>query len=255
MSRKDNNVNNNFMPQMNQVNPEMELNNNLGMLQAKANGLYTELGRLYFNEEKDNESTQYADIINEIKTVNAEIKTINGKIKLIHGVVECTNCGQDNPVSQTFCASCGTRLPHIPVNDGRIRCPKCGQVIEPGQRFCGTCGTRIEEQPVQPATEPVPVPVPAPAPIPEPVPTPVTEPVPAPEPVTEPAPEPVPMPVPEQPETVEPIIAVNESAASAEPLVYAAPNAEQPGGKVCSKCGYVIEEADALFCPECGNRL
>ena len=50
-------------------------------------------------------------------------------------LVNCVNCGAENPAGQRFCGSCGTALEQA--------CASCGTPNPPGQRFCGNCGTAL----------------------------------------------------------------------------------------------------------------
>ena len=49
--------------------------------------------------------------------------------------IRCSSCGKVNPVGQTFCGDCGTKLVK--------KCSSCGKENDPSQKFCGDCGTQL----------------------------------------------------------------------------------------------------------------
>ena len=179
--------------------------------------------------------------------------------KFLNGIVVCSKCKSENNVALSFCANCGTLLPHRQAapNDGQIRCTKCGNIIQPGQAFCGNCGTKAPEAP---APQAAPVPPVAPAPQAAPVP-----PV-APAPVPPAAPEPV-IPVAAPVETAQiqtdsAATVENTPVAQPEPAeFYSAPEASAPAAPAqefkvfCGNCGTMITDPEALFCPNCGNKV
>lgn len=53
-----------------------------------------------------------------------------------HGIVmNCPNCGFENPDGMKFCGGCGSALQNL--------CPQCGFENPPRFRFCGECGTSL----------------------------------------------------------------------------------------------------------------
>ncbi len=57
----------------------------------------------------------------------------------------CTKCGHKNPVSATYCASCGHRV--------RFPCPSCSQLCNDGERHCRACGWSLTDSVTQGALE------------------------------------------------------------------------------------------------------
>ena len=105
-------------------------------------------------------------------------------------------------------------------------CQNCGAAIDDEFAFCIECGTRYVE-PSAPAAEPEPVAEPEP------------------EPVAEPA---APVSAPKNIEDDNRTTYADSEVAGNAP----AAKAEQ---RVCQNCGYVIVEADAVFCNNCGTRI
>lgn len=186
---------------------------------ARVNDIYKFIGKMYYEQAKDSPSADFEPHFKALKETLDKIKQMEARIKFINGIVVCTKCEMENGVKSSFCAGCGTRLPHTFTSDGANRCGRCGNILNPGQKFCGVCGAPADEKaPEAPAEEKIPTPVavetPAPAPVVE-TPAPVVEEVPA--------------------------------AATAEPVVM--------NKRFCPNCGMEATESDSLFCSGCGCKL
>lgn len=251
--------------------------------QMRANELYNAIGKAYFNKTRYNPSGEFVQLFSDLESVLRQQEQMETRRKFLNGIVVCTNCKADNTVELSFCASCGTRLPHkmAPVEDGRIRCTNCGNILQPGQAFCGNCGTKAPIAEPQPPVAPV---AEQAAPIAEPV-APVVESVAPVEPVATAVVEPVVVPAAEKPvevvsETIvveapaeavaEPVAEVseepvNETPAAEEIAATETSVAETPKEEFysspeefkmfCGNCGTMITNPEAAFCPNCGNRL
>lgn len=184
---------------------------------ARVNDIYKYIGKLYYEQAKDSPSADFEPHFKAVKDTLDKIKQMEARIKFINGIVVCTKCEMENGVKSSFCAGCGTRLPHTFAADGANRCGRCGNVLNPGQKFCGVCGAPSDEKapeaPVSPAVPvveekaPVVVETPAPAPVVEEVPV----------------------------------------AAAAAPV--------EVEKRFCPNCGMEATESDSLFCSGCGCKL
>lgn len=54
----------------------------------------------------------------------------------------CPGCNKPASADQTFCPSCGTRLPEETLAQGAV-CPQCGRQNGLGMKFCQDCGTKL----------------------------------------------------------------------------------------------------------------
>ena len=134
----------------------MDLQKSIQEKQMHINDIYAYIGKMYYEQTEADPAPDYIPHFQAIKDTMAQLKQIETRIKFLNGIVVCTNCGMDNGVQSTFCAGCGTRLPHTFVQDGANRCAKCGNILNPGQRFCGNCGAEVENVPEEaPAQTPV----------------------------------------------------------------------------------------------------
>ncbi len=220
----------------NNVNRELnDIARDFQASQMRVNEIYNAIGRAYFNKTKSNPDMDFIQLFSDLEAVLKQQEQMETRRKFLNGIVVCTNCKADNTVELSFCASCGTRLPHkmAPVEDGRVRCVNCGNILQPGQAFCGNCGTKA---PV-PESEPAPV-----------VATPV-EPIAAEPPAATAVVEPVAAPVAEKPAEV-----------VSETIVVDAPKEEfysspEEFKVFCGNCGTMITNPEAAFCPNCGNKI
>ena len=55
-------------------------------------------------------------------------------------MMECRQCGTENPKGAMFCLNCGTRL--------ALTCPRCNTELPPEARFCFACGHRLDAPPI-----------------------------------------------------------------------------------------------------------
>lgn len=118
-----------------------------------------ELGKAYYEANKDNTASEFA----------AQIETINTKMKVeytwhqyrlsLDGQRMCDSCKSFITADSAFCNRCGapvtpidfstilsttTNTPQAADNAGQgLCCPKCGKKLVAGAMFCEACGTKI----------------------------------------------------------------------------------------------------------------
>ena len=117
-----------------------------------------ELGKAYYEANKDNTASEFA----------AQIEAINAKMKVeytwhqyrlsLDGQRMCDSCKSFITADSAFCNRCGA--PVTPIDFSAIlstanatqaannanqgaTCPKCGKKLIEGARFCEGCGTKI----------------------------------------------------------------------------------------------------------------
>lgn len=88
--------------------------------ERQINALFSQLGRNYFESNKDNPNAEQIDLINNIKDAMHRIEVYRGDIRRAKGMVNCPQCGAEVASNITFCSYCGVKLPQIeyPSNDG-----------------------------------------------------------------------------------------------------------------------------------------
>jgi len=61
--------------------------------------------------------------------------------------LKCPNCGSTIKLGESFCKSCGTKLPEqqpMPASqEAKKLCPNCGISVEAGISFCPGCGSKL----------------------------------------------------------------------------------------------------------------
>ena len=185
-------------------------------LSVQNSSVFAAIGKSFYDQNCNNPAPEYAAQFASIKEAAEQMKQIDTRIKFLNGIVVCSKCNLENSVNSSFCAGCGTRLPHRTFSDGANRCPNCGNMIAQGQRFCGTCGAQVPQAQEAPAPQVAPQPAPQVAP--------------------QPVPQGAAMPIPEE------IPAPNVTPAT-------------PAERRCPKCNALIVEDDSVFCAECGEKL
>jgi len=126
------------------------LNGVISDKEKRISQIYTEIGRSYYEEHKDDPQAEGLEHIAEINGLNAEILQCRESIKLIKGVTKCPNCGADVPLNAVFCNACGAkiipavRVEDVSVSQPMLLCPECRKPVPTGDLFCSHCGAKIE---------------------------------------------------------------------------------------------------------------
>ena len=71
---------------------------------------YEEVGRKFYEENKDVIPESYVDLFEEIEAANHKIAEIKEQIANIKGGSSCPKCGAIVAASASFCSECGTKL-------------------------------------------------------------------------------------------------------------------------------------------------
>ncbi len=79
--------------------------------ERQINAYYTQLGRIYFDENKDNPNAQHIDLITNIMDAMHRIEMYKVDIRRAKGVVGCPNCGSEVPINVSYCSYCGAPIP------------------------------------------------------------------------------------------------------------------------------------------------
>lgn len=71
---------------------------------------YAELGRMYYEQHKEDEEAANEEQFKVIREALEEIERMKTEILNLQGASECPNCGAKMPLGAAFCSSCGTKL-------------------------------------------------------------------------------------------------------------------------------------------------
>ena len=116
-----------------------------------------ELGKVYFEENKDNTESEFTT---QIETISAKTKEeyIWHQYRLsLDGQRMCDSCNSFITSDSAFCNRCGKAVTRIDFssifgttnsmqetnNTNQGCCPKCGKTLVEGALFCEACGTKI----------------------------------------------------------------------------------------------------------------
>ena len=71
--------------------------------------LYAQIGKLYFEEHKDDESAAYEQMT-QIKETLAVIEDMKKDLMELKGAKVCPRCGQEVKTADAYCKSCGAKI-------------------------------------------------------------------------------------------------------------------------------------------------
>lgn len=71
---------------------------------------YEEIGRKFYEENKDIIPESYADLFEEIEAANRRIAELREQIAGLKGGVSCPKCGAVVAASASFCSECGAKI-------------------------------------------------------------------------------------------------------------------------------------------------
>lgn len=81
--------------------------------------LYENLGKIVYEAAKNKETPKTNEVFSQIDIRIASIQDINENIEQLKGVIICPKCGTKNKETDTFCSSCGEKLPkHENTDEG-----------------------------------------------------------------------------------------------------------------------------------------
>ena len=114
--------------------------------EKQINNLYLQIGKSYFEANKDNPTAEYGELMTGIKDALVRVDKYKEQIRNVKGVRTCSNCGAEVANNAVFCNSCGTQLPvAAPVETAQTgsTCPQCGAATVSGATFCTSCGYNL----------------------------------------------------------------------------------------------------------------
>jgi len=126
-----------------------KINLQISQDESKINGLFTEIGKIYFKKFGENPSEEFSASFEEINTIQARIEAARIQLQQIRGSKTCPACGGEIPSNVAFCATCGAKAPDAPVAvvveaPTSIACPACGKIEDASTAFCSGCGCKLK---------------------------------------------------------------------------------------------------------------
>ena len=88
-----------------------KLNVSVKTLETKLDGVYGEIGRLFYNAERNGEdyTSDIAALIMKADKFQAEIDNIKKQINALRKIVVCEGCGNEISDEAAYCSFCGTK--------------------------------------------------------------------------------------------------------------------------------------------------
>ncbi len=109
--------------------------------------VYTEIGKLFFEQFKDVVVEKCPEQAARIDELMANVAKNLEAVRDAKGITICPQCGAELPRGTKFCSKCGFQVPEPvveePVVEG-VKCANCGAVLPEGTVFCTSCGTKLE---------------------------------------------------------------------------------------------------------------
>lgn len=78
--------------------------------EKKIDGLYTELGKKYFELYSRNQVAEIQDICSSITESLQVVEAMKKELQLIKGIRICSNCGTEQDNTVAYCSKCGSKL-------------------------------------------------------------------------------------------------------------------------------------------------
>lgn len=95
------------------------LNSCISDEEKQIESLYRQIGKQYFEENKDNASASYRDLILNIRDAQDRIAQYGEQVRQVRGVKLCPSCGAEVAIQSAFCNVCGVNIP-VPVSENPV---------------------------------------------------------------------------------------------------------------------------------------
>ena len=110
---------------------------------------YTEIGRIYYDENAANATGRIAELCSLITLSTDAIEDLHEKINEAKNIVICQKCGKEVDNSNKFCNSCGAPIQFVtPAPEAAVElktvCKACGAEMSEGSPFCQNCGAKAD---------------------------------------------------------------------------------------------------------------
>lgn len=104
-----------------------KLNRNISAEEKQIQNAYLELGKAYFEREKDNYDALDKEVINKIKVSMVAIEEMKNQIAQLKGKEETEEAEGAEEITE-------------------VVCPKCNQSVGTEDKFCPKCGEKLVQE-------------------------------------------------------------------------------------------------------------
>ncbi len=126
------------------------LNGQISVQEEIIQNLYFEMGKMFYEDNKEKEDTPYQEKCQQIKEAYGEIDRLKTAIQNLKGIQVCPKCGAELKGDAVFCSMCGEKVnvdPEVVVEEEEEEigyCSNCGNKLEKEAVFCTKCGTKVK---------------------------------------------------------------------------------------------------------------
>ena len=116
--------------------------------EKKIENNYCQIGKMYVAMHYDDFTTDFAELINEVRQSEEKLSEYRQQIHTLKGVLLCEKCGSEISSSASFCQSCGFPVAKESQADASVdmnKCSACGHLVEKCMRFCTACGNPMTD--------------------------------------------------------------------------------------------------------------
>lgn len=84
-----------------------KLNHQISQCESRMRDVYVEIGKKFYEENKNAPSEEYEGMFVQIANENMNIANIRAQVSRIKGIIYCPSCGAENSAENIFCCRCG----------------------------------------------------------------------------------------------------------------------------------------------------
>lgn len=124
------------------------LNSEIAGFEDNIADLQFELGRAYYEQNKDNPDGPFEEIVRQILRCEQEIRIRSERLISLKGMMYCPSCDAVIGMGDDFCSKCGAPLPTVKQEkaEDMAECINCGAQLSIEQAYCNKCGYLVQDK-------------------------------------------------------------------------------------------------------------
>lgn len=136
------------------------LNARIAAEEAKKNKALAEIGRLFYEKNKDQLGSDYLPYSSQVASADREIAVLKEQLRSLRsGGRICKNCGATMDRHDIYCPVCGVKNDYYKTFSSAEKaapknvCPVCQSEVPEGTKFCPTCGEKLTGDAKEPVSD------------------------------------------------------------------------------------------------------